>query len=41
YIALDIFVCGSRDPHKALNVLRTVFRPGKERIVECQRGARE
>ena len=41
YIALDIFVCGSRDPHKALKVLRTVFRPGKERIVECQRGARE
>lgn len=39
YIALDIFVCGTRDPHQALNVLRSAFRPGRERIAEYHRGS--
>ncbi len=41
YIALDIFVCGERDPRKALNLLRSVFQPTRERIIECHRGSEE
>ena len=41
YIALDIFVCGDRDPRKALNLLRSVFQPTRERVIECHRGSEE
>lgn len=38
YIALDVFVCGTCDPHQALAVLREVFEPQRERVQEFQRG---
>jgi S-adenosylmethionine decarboxylase len=41
YVALDVFLCGAHDPHKALNVLRSVFRPARERVAEYHRGAQE
>lgn len=38
YIALDVFVCGTCDPHQALTVLRSTFEPKKEAISEYTRG---
>ena len=38
YVALDVFVCGTCDPHKALAILRTAFKPKKEKILEISRG---
>ena len=38
YIALDVFVCGTCNPHLALTVLRSVFEPQRERVQEFQRG---
>jgi S-adenosylmethionine decarboxylase len=38
YIALDVFMCGAADPHKAVPVLRDCFEPEKMRITEHSRG---
>jgi len=39
YIAIDIFMCGRCDPHRAVDVLKTVFKPGRVKIGEHRRGA--
>ncbi|MFA4985250.1 MAG: adenosylmethionine decarboxylase [Candidatus Brocadiia bacterium] len=41
YCALDIFVCGSSDPFKALEVIRDHFLPLREQVVELPRGESE
>lgn len=41
YIALDVFVCGACDPYQALTVLRRVFEPQSEAIIECARGSQK
>jgi S-adenosylmethionine decarboxylase len=41
YIALDVFVCGTCDPHQALTVLRSAFKPKKENVSEHHRGDRK
>ena len=38
YIALDVFVCGGCDPHKAVPVLRDFFEPKKIKVTEYCRG---
>lgn len=38
YAAMDIFVCGTVDPYKALPVFQRVFQPGKMQVVEVKRG---
>ncbi len=38
YIALDVFVCGTGDPHKALPVFRDFFEPKKVKVTEYFRG---
>ncbi len=38
YIALDVFLCGSCDPHKAVPVLRKFFAPKKIKVTEHYRG---
>jgi len=38
YVALDVFVCGSCDPHQALPVFRETFQPQREKILACRRG---
>lgn len=38
YAAVDIFMCGSCDPRRALPVLDKWFSPGGTRITEHQRG---
>lgn len=38
YVALDIFVCGSCNPHLALPILRHIFQPKEEKISQHQRG---
>ncbi len=38
YAALDIFVCGSIDPHLAVPVLKKGFQPEKMEIREIKRG---
>lgn len=38
YAALDIFLCGSKDPYKAIPVIEEGFRPGNMQIVEIKRG---
>jgi S-adenosylmethionine decarboxylase len=38
YAALDIFVCGAADPHRAVEVMRTAFRPRRMVIGEYLRG---
>lgn len=38
YVALDIFLCGKCDPHKALPVLKEAFLPEKVRVSEHRRG---
>ncbi len=37
YAALDVFMCGTCNPHKALPVLRSTFEPYKEKISEHRR----
>ena len=39
YIALDVFVCGSCDAHKAVEVLLARFQPSRYEISEHRRGA--
>jgi S-adenosylmethionine decarboxylase len=38
YIALDIFMCGSCNPHQALPILRKIFEPKRELVNEYKRG---
>lgn len=38
YAALDIFVCGTVDPYKAIPVLKRGFSPKKIQVVEVKRG---
>lgn len=38
FAAVDIFMCGSCDPHDAIPVLRSTFRPDRIDIDEQQRG---
>jgi S-adenosylmethionine decarboxylase len=41
YAAVDIFMCGSAEPHKAIAVLREVFRPSHVQISDHKRGVVE
>lgn len=38
YAALDVFMCGAAKPHKAIDVLRKAFQPGKVEVEERPRG---
>jgi S-adenosylmethionine decarboxylase len=38
YAAVDVFMCGNADPHKALDVLRRTFVPGMLTVTEHKRG---
>jgi S-adenosylmethionine decarboxylase len=38
YAALDIFVCGDADPHKAVPVLKKAFKAGRVDVEEVRRG---
>ncbi len=38
YAAIDIFMCGSCDPHKAILALKETFLPEKEKITDFKRG---
>ena len=38
YAAVDIFMCGSLDPRKAIPVLKEGFRPQRIQIMEIKRG---
>jgi S-adenosylmethionine decarboxylase len=38
YAAVDLFMCGSAEPHKAIVVLRKYFAPGHVQIAEHKRG---
>lgn len=38
YAAMDIFVCGTVDPHKSLPVFEKYFTPGKMEVSEIKRG---
>ncbi|MBV8538670.1 MAG: adenosylmethionine decarboxylase [Alphaproteobacteria bacterium] len=38
YAALDIFMCGSCDPYKAIPVIRRAFEPGVVQLSEQKRG---
>jgi len=38
YAAVDVFMCGSAQPHKAIEVLRHAFSPGMLTISEHRRG---
>ena len=38
YAALDVFMCGSAMPHKAVPVLRAAFKPASVQFVEHRRG---
>jgi S-adenosylmethionine decarboxylase len=39
FVALDVFMCGNCDPHKAVPILRSFFMPQRERIEIYRRGA--
>jgi len=38
YAALDVFMCGGAEPHKAVEVLRQSFRPATISVEEVMRG---
>ena len=38
YAAIDIFMCGETEPHRAVNVIRNAFQPERVEIGEHQRG---
>jgi S-adenosylmethionine decarboxylase len=38
YAAVDIFVCGTCDPHRAIPVLRHAFKPARMQLAEHRRG---
>lgn len=39
FAAIDIFLCGKCDPHKAVAVLESYFKPGKTKLSEHGRGS--
>src|SRR3546814_12189403 len=39
YAALDIFMCGAAEPHRAVEVLRQRFRPAQGVVEEYRRGS--
>jgi S-adenosylmethionine decarboxylase len=39
YAAMDVFMCGKTEPHRAVEVLRAAFRPKRIEIGEHRRGA--
>lgn len=39
YAALDIFMCGAAEPHRAVEVLRERFRPAQVVVEEYRRGS--
>lgn len=39
YLAVDIFTCGKKDPHLALEVLKEKFQPQKIKIKKITRGS--
>lgn len=38
YAALDVFMCGDAEPHKAIDVLRRAFRPDSIQLNDLKRG---
>lgn len=38
YVALDVFMCGTCDPHKAVAVLKDAFNPEKIQVTTHSRG---
>jgi S-adenosylmethionine decarboxylase len=38
YAAVDVFMCGNAEPHKAIEVLKGVFLPGLVTLAEHKRG---
>jgi S-adenosylmethionine decarboxylase len=38
YAAVDVFMCGAAEPHRAIEVLRGAFRPGMVTLAEHKRG---
>jgi S-adenosylmethionine decarboxylase len=38
YAAVDIFMCGDAEPHRAIDVLREAFAPGMLTVAEHKRG---
>ena len=38
YAALDVFMCGHADPHRAIDVLKRKFRPSRVEVAEYLRG---
>jgi S-adenosylmethionine decarboxylase len=38
YAAVDVFMCGNAQPHKAIEVLKGVFLPGMVTLAEHKRG---
>ena len=38
YAAMDIFMCGSCDPYRALPALKQAFKPGRVQVTEAKRG---
>lgn len=41
YAALDVFMCGDANPHAAIDVLETAFRPDRIDVQEHRRGRLE
>lgn len=40
YAAFDVFMCGDKNPYKAVDVLKEYFNPKKIEIIEIKRGIR-
>jgi S-adenosylmethionine decarboxylase len=38
YAALDVFMCGDAQPHKAIEIMRAAFSPSSVNISEQKRG---
>jgi S-adenosylmethionine decarboxylase len=38
YAAVDVFVCGTINPHRAVDILKAEFQPGRIEITEVKRG---
>ena len=41
FAAFDVFMCGAADPHRAVDVLRQAFSPGRVEVQEYRRGRME
>ena len=38
YAAVDVFVCGRIDPHRAIEILKNEFKPRRMEVTEIKRG---